>query len=518
MDNNEVKQWLMPRIEGLVQAVITEVGEGNVNDKNFSKYDFRWAFDGCRRAYGKKFGEKIKTETLFKLCREYMKGKLLQRGESEEFSSQTADRYFALRVLNREISLDALTREVSEYIRGGGKLYGVKAKELPFFERARSFQRNTKGLSETKLEEVISEVKAYYFSEIAPKEKAEQRLKPEDFIYMSMLEFNNAQTRAMHIQRLYEIAHEHINSDGSIDGVLSDSEWSPTLSSMELGLKSIEFVALLFPLESNMYISTGFVHSDNFSIIQQDLDEFVARHGNQDLVKTIAKHDKRLYERLTNLANAFPEGAVSIQELLEFYGYSDESVGAISGDGYDEQKVVEELRGLYAEALDEYLNENPEADEIDMRAVNRLMRVGEHERLYTATYRLAKRKGLSMKDYINGKELFAYTPVVGDDGEVSRVKKQHKGKDLPALSYEIGLIGRQYTALKIFNGKEYTKTLKMRMIEKMQESEILSNPHSPRELKLNERIRLARQVIDEVVEGATNKHAINTQNGAELRF
>ena len=243
--DKEKRAWLYARLGKIMNVIVEEVGDGNINDISYSRHGFRWAVDGCRRAYEKRFSEKVSIEDLFEICEELHIVEQLKSGVAEDVARDEATRYFGLKLARKNNSVELLASEVCEYIRAGGKFYGVKAKDLPFFERMRRYQRKN-GSEETSFASALKVIEEYYFSNVAPLESPEQRLQKEDFAYMSMDEFNKATTRIEHISKLYKIAAQNAESDGAVDIVYNNEEWSDTLSSMELGMTSIEFVSLIF--------------------------------------------------------------------------------------------------------------------------------------------------------------------------------------------------------------------------------------------------------------------------------
>ncbi|MBP3631059.1 MAG: hypothetical protein J6J23_06220, partial [Clostridia bacterium] len=302
--------------------------------------------------------------------------------------------------------------------------------------------------------------------------------------------------------KLYEMASACSDNNGEVGKAKENPEWSATLSSLECGLTSLEFVALMFPVESNFHIKRGRVHLEKFTIIERDLEEFIERFGSANLLANIKKNDEVLYKRLNNLASTFPEGSISVSELLSFYGYVDDSRSMVVGESINEESTVEELRQMYEVALDKYFEDESAQFPVDMKVVNKIMNIHlSNSVLYSRLYKLALKKGMTLTNYINGKEIFAFQDI-DVDGKIQRVKKQKDGKILPPLTYEIGLDSIKHSLIVIDDGREYTKYLKKKMIVAMFDNRILNDPSLPKEMKINERFKLAQTIMEEVIEEA----------------
>jgi hypothetical protein len=407
------------------------------------------------------------------------------------------------------VNIQNLTSEVCDYIRSGGRLYGVKAKSYPFFERARSYVRFYTDSDDINIEQAIDEVKKYYFSSVAPSEREEERLTENDFLYMSMMDYEKAKTRESSIAKMYELALASADEMGDVGKVRHNPDWSTTLSALECGLTSLEFVALMFPTDSGMHIKKGRVHTEKFTLIGKDLDAFVQKFGEKNLIANIKKHDTVLYLRLCNLATLFPEWSISLGELMDFYGYKDVDCDWAFGSSIEESDVIEELRLVYADAVRRYLENGGSLEHFDMRAINKMMDLrGQKVNLYQNLYKLALRKGIGLSDYINGKEISLYDAIEQDNGEIVARKRRVKGVEIPPLSYEIGLGESKHSKIVTIKGKEYTHYLRQKLEKLMQESEIMNNPEAPKEMKINERFRLAEIVIEQAVAESGNEDAL----------
>jgi hypothetical protein len=407
------------------------------------------------------------------------------------------------------VNIQNLTSEVCDYIRSGGKLYGVKAKSYPFFERARSYVRFYTDSDDINIEQAIDEVKKYYFSSVAPSESEEERLTENDFLYMSMMDYEKAKTRESSIAKMYELALASADEMGDVGKARHNPDWSTTLSALECGLTSLEFVALMFPTDSGMHIKKGRVHTEKFTLIGKDLDAFVQKFGEKNLIANIKKHDTVLYLRLCNLATFFPEGSISLGELMDFYGYKDVDCDWAFGSSIEESDVIEELRLVYADAVRRYLENGGSLEHFDMRAINKMMDLrGQKVNLYQNLYKLALRKGIGLSDYINGKEISLYDAIEQDNGEIVARKRRVKDVEILPLSYEIGLGESKHSKIVTIKGKEYTHYLRQKLEKLMQESEIMNNPEAPKEMKINERFRLAEIVIEQAVAESGNEDAL----------
>ena len=119
--DKEKRAWLYARLGKIMNVIVEEVGDGNINDISYSRHGFRWAVDGCRRAYEKRFSEKVSIEDLFEICEELHIVEQLKSGVAEDVARDEATRYFGLKLARKNNSVELLASEVCEYIRAGGK-------------------------------------------------------------------------------------------------------------------------------------------------------------------------------------------------------------------------------------------------------------------------------------------------------------------------------------------------------------------------------------------------------------
>lgn len=214
------------------------------------------------------------------------------------------------------ITVERIKNEIDKFVENGGNIYDSK-ENIPYYELMIWFiDRNKRHGIEYSLEDVYK-LCGYEYNSI----------------------YYNTYKLGAHLSK-------YKDEDGYIDS-LKNSDFGRKLydklqdKALDLQLDVNDYLMCMYGVRvSNSYTSVDYI-----DLVEKQLEEYEKKYGYEKVtVSHISDHDMHLYDRIRHLALYFPEGSVTMGNVLDFFGYnSNEKQEKI----VNEKAVIELLKMIY---------------------------------------------------------------------------------------------------------------------------------------------------------------------------
>lgn len=218
------------------------------------------------------------------------------------------------------VTIERIKKEIDKFVQAGGDIYD-KSENIPYYQLIQWFiERHRRNGKRYSIEEVYD---------------------------MCGYEYNSIYYNTY---KLGSVLKQYKDDDGYVD-TIKDSEFGRKIfdriqdRAQALNIDVNDYLMCMFGVR----VKDSFSSVDYPTLVGNGLKEHYNLYGiNCMTLKHISKNNPTLYNRIRNLATYFPDGSVSMQDVLYYYGYDDtrKKVRPL-----DEDKTIESLNKLYPDKV-----------------------------------------------------------------------------------------------------------------------------------------------------------------------